>query len=155
MKIRGIHSQDSPSTIKLTYLKGHYLRLEYASNGDGDFTECFHKEDITLPGGLHVGFTAHTGQVSDNQDILRVETRLINIKNKYHVGQNMRKQTAIRQNQIKKNRGNALNRSQSASGGFISFLWKVLLAAVILCVAYAAFTIWRISQGRGKGGMLG
>lgn len=49
--------------------------LQYKS--EGEWTECFEVKSVTLPNVLYLGFTAITGEVSDNHDIINVLTRNI------------------------------------------------------------------------------
>ncbi|UJR21367.1 hypothetical protein I4U23_024459 [Adineta vaga] len=64
------------TTDTLVAIRYHNNRLTVSTDIDGKntWTECFSIDDIHLPTHYHLGFTAATGQLSDNHDIISVHT---------------------------------------------------------------------------------
>jgi len=62
------------SKAKLTYVKGVYLELELHYKDWDTWETCFKLENIALPNEAYLGFSAFTGDVSDNHDLISVST---------------------------------------------------------------------------------
>ncbi|KAI0753198.1 legume-like lectin family-domain-containing protein [Daedaleopsis nitida] len=60
--------------LKMTYLREQYLNVKMQYKAWDEWTECFTVYGITLPTAPYVGFSALTGDVSDNHDIISVTT---------------------------------------------------------------------------------
>ncbi|KAF7979023.1 hypothetical protein HWV62_44001 [Athelia sp. TMB] len=60
--------------LKVTYVKGSYLNVAVHHKAWDEWTDCFTIRDITLPVTPYVGFTAVTGEVTDNHDIITVNS---------------------------------------------------------------------------------
>ncbi|OLL24655.1 L-type lectin-like domain-containing protein [Neolecta irregularis DAH-3] len=67
---RGIRGANIPTKAKLTYYKDNYLELELQYQKEGEWTSCFNIKNVALPSLSYLGFTALTGEVSDNHDII-------------------------------------------------------------------------------------
>lgn len=109
-----------PAAILITYVKGSVIEVKFKTNREEkEWIHCFTINGITLPDNLYLGFTAHTGQLHDNHDILKVTTRSSNKKDFVYNAQPQK-----------------TNKSYSgASVG--SFLFKmVLLVAVVFIIYY-------------------
>ena len=59
---------------RFSYLKGNYIKLELQTKKWGEWEECFTVEDIELPLHPYLGFSSITGEISDNHDIISVNT---------------------------------------------------------------------------------
>ncbi|KAI8979795.1 legume-like lectin family-domain-containing protein [Mycotypha africana] len=66
-----------PTKAKLTYHKGNFLQLELQWRQEDEWEVCFKKHDVNLPRQIYLGFSAHTGEVTDKHDIISVTTRSI------------------------------------------------------------------------------
>lgn len=66
---RGIRQASIPTKGRLTYIKDDYLKLELQYKSEGEWTECFTTPGVALPNVMYLGFTAITGEVSDNHDV--------------------------------------------------------------------------------------
>ncbi|KAL8931316.1 MAG: hypothetical protein Q9216_007229, partial [Gyalolechia sp. 2 TL-2023] len=75
---RGIRSSSVPTKIRLTYFAEKSLTVALQYKAENEWTECFETGPLTLPSVAYLGFSAETGELSDNHDIISVET-----KNKY------------------------------------------------------------------------
>lgn len=58
---------------RVTYVKGSGLQLQLHLKEWDEWQTCF-EVDINLPDNPYIGFTAATGDVSDNHDIVSVQT---------------------------------------------------------------------------------
>ncbi|KAL8991879.1 MAG: hypothetical protein Q9188_007685, partial [Gyalolechia gomerana] len=75
---RGIRSSSVPTKIRLTYFAEKSLAVTLQYKAENEWTECFETGPLTLPSVSYLGFSAETGELSDNHDIISIET-----KNKY------------------------------------------------------------------------
>ncbi|KAF8678963.1 Legume-like lectin family, partial [Rhizoctonia solani] len=69
-----VRKTDIATKLKLTYFKDEYLNVQLHYKGWDEWTECFTVYDVSLPNTPYLGFTAHTGDISDNHDIISVST---------------------------------------------------------------------------------
>ncbi|KAH9919064.1 legume-like lectin [Amylocystis lapponica] len=60
--------------LKITYLKDTYLNVQVQYKAWDEWTDCFTVQGISLPSAPYLGFSAMTGDVSDNHDIISVST---------------------------------------------------------------------------------
>ncbi|CCO31760.1 L-type lectin-like domain-containing protein C126,08c [Rhizoctonia solani AG-1 IB] len=63
-----IRKTDIATKLKLTYFKNEYLNVQLQYKGWDEWTECFTVYDVSLPNTPYLGFTAHTGDISDNHE---------------------------------------------------------------------------------------
>ncbi|KAG2186215.1 hypothetical protein INT43_002653 [Umbelopsis isabellina] len=113
---------------RLTYYKNNYLRLELQHEKEDEWTECFKIHDVKLPDQVYLGFTAHTGEISDNHDIISVTTKTlppIAIEPKHQIPQTGKKP-----------------KSSSGGGGFLWFLFKMVAAAGLVGVMFVAYRVY-------------
>lgn len=66
-----------PTRARLTYHKKNFLQLELMWRIEDEFEPCFKAHDVVLPEQIYLGFSAHTGEVTDNHDIISVVTKSI------------------------------------------------------------------------------
>ncbi|KAL7749422.1 hypothetical protein RI367_005293 [Sorochytrium milnesiophthora] len=71
--------RDRPWATKarLKYSKDAQLTVELNTKGWDDWVTCFVASNVTLPSFGYYGFTAETGGLSDNHDIISVATNII------------------------------------------------------------------------------
>ncbi|RKP24905.1 legume-like lectin family-domain-containing protein [Syncephalis pseudoplumigaleata] len=66
---------------RVTYYKGSQLKVELLVANEQNYETCFVlNQNITLPTPAYLGFTAHTGDVSDNHDITWVSSHELHTK---------------------------------------------------------------------------
>ncbi|KAI8981523.1 lectin family integral membrane [Pilobolus umbonatus] len=63
-----------PVKARIVYYKDNYLQLQMQAGIDGSWRECFKVQSVSLPEVFYLGFSAHTGELSDNHDIISIET---------------------------------------------------------------------------------
>lgn len=109
------------------------MALQYKS--EDEWTPCFDIPDVKMPSVAYLGFSAETGELSDNHDIVNVETRNLYDQTKANA-QRERHQNA-RQKRAK----------EKQKGSWSWFLLKVVLFFVVCGGGYVGYTVWR-SQKR-------
>jgi len=67
-----------PTKAQITYVRGQYLMVKMVTQEENVWEECFAAMNVTLPGEVYLGFTAHTGQLHDYHDIIEVVTKTSN-----------------------------------------------------------------------------
>lgn len=107
---------------------------------EDEWTQCFEIPKFKVPSVAYLGFSAETGELTDNHDIVNVRT----------------------QNLYKKNQGGATNtgsssgsgakmassmvREKTKSGSWTWFFVKFVLFGLALTGAYVGFTVYRAKQ---------
>ncbi|KAK3357489.1 concanavalin A-like lectin/glucanase domain-containing protein [Lasiosphaeria hispida] len=132
---RGIRHASVPTKFRLTYFQDKYLKLELQYKTEGEWTLCFEtNEPPAIPQVAYLGFSAETGELSDNHDIIS-----INAKNLYTTqptgkptpGSGRGKKTASRE-----------------GGSWTWFFLKTFLFFAVIGGGYVGFTAWRSSNSR-------
>ncbi|KAJ8610068.1 hypothetical protein MRB53_038795 [Persea americana] len=117
------------------------LKLELQYKSEGEWTTCFDTTEIRVPSVSYLGFSAETGELSDNFDIINVSTK------------NLYSASAPGSSSTKKTAGTAqkANSSTSTSGGgsWAWFFIKIVLFFAVCGGGYVGFTLYR-SQKRGS-----
>jgi mannose-binding lectin 2 len=72
MKIR---DQYHPTKVKIVYIKNNYLEVSLTNDENKKFVRCFTIQKPLLPKSGYLGFSASTGDATDNHDIISVRTR--------------------------------------------------------------------------------
>lgn len=65
---------DVTARARITYFKGKFLELAVQHDKWEEFTTCFAIPNVELPANPFLGFSAHTGALHDNHDILSITT---------------------------------------------------------------------------------
>jgi lectin, mannose-binding 2 len=94
--------------------------------------------NVKLPSVTYLGFSAETGELSDNHDIIKVET-----KNLYSPSGSTNTGAAGSRDY---SRGKGRPAKQSSGGGWFWFFAKFLLFGLAVAGAYVGFTIYRSRQ---------
>ncbi|KAJ8654469.1 hypothetical protein O0I10_009910 [Lichtheimia ornata] len=118
-------SKSFPTKAKLTYYKNNYIQLDVMWRDEDEWDQCFKTSDITLPDNIYLGFTAHTGEVTDNHDIIGITTKTLVPKAK-EVPASPKYEKS----------------KSSSGGGFFSFLFKLVAAAALVGVLFVAYRMY-------------
>jgi len=78
---RGMRNQNHATKARLTYFQDESLRLELSYKAEDEWTECFNIPNVKVPPVAYLGFSAETGELSDNHDILSVQTKNLYVHN--------------------------------------------------------------------------
>ena len=141
---RGIRGANVPTKARLTYFQDKSLKLELQYKQEDQWELCFEtNEPPTIPSVAYLGFSAETGELSDNHDIISVNT-----KNLYD--------TKNRPDNSPKNPGAGSGRQRDRkfgkgvkqSGSWSWFFFKVLIFFMVVGGGYVGYTAWRTQQRR-------
>ncbi|KUJ07099.1 lectin family integral membrane protein-like protein [Mollisia scopiformis] len=139
---RGIRGASIPTKAKLTYFQDKSLKLELQYKVEDQWELCFEtNEPPTIPSVAYLGFSAETGELSDNHDIISVAT-----KNLYDT--KGRQDTSSKSGPGGKIASTGSGRGVKKQGG--SWAWffvKIMFFFVVLGGGYVGYTAWR-SQKR-------
>ena len=100
---------------------------------EGEWTECFDVKGVTLPNVVYLGFTAITGEVSDNHDIISVTSRNIFAAGDKHSSPS--------------GKSKYIKESKS-SGSWFGTFFKFLLFLGVLAGAFYGFKAYKKKQKR-------
>lgn len=133
---RGLRGSAVASKARLTYIKEESLSLELQYKTEGTWTKCFDikatdAQPLKLPNQAYLGFSAHTGELSDNFDIVDVQT-----KNLY----SPRSSSGRPSNQ---KTASSYTRDQKESSGWLWFFFKVILFVGVCGGGYAGYNAYR------------
>ncbi|EAT76252.2 hypothetical protein SNOG_16427 [Parastagonospora nodorum SN15] len=135
---RGIRNAQVPTIAKLTYFQDEYLKLELQYKSVDEWTTCFDIPNFKVPPVAYLGFSAETGELSDNHDIITVKSHNLYRKNpgaNSGVNPNTGKKTA-----------SSMTRERESSGSWTWFLVKFVLFGLALTGAYVGYTVYRTKQ---------
>ena len=111
------------------------MELQYKA--EGTWTKCFDIKatssvPLKLPNQAYLGFSAHTGELSDNFDIIDVQT-----KNLY--------QPRSGSSSARSGSGNTRSSSieRKSGGGWMWFFFKLILFVGVCGGAYAGYNVYR------------
>lgn len=113
------------------------MELQYKT--EGTWTKCFDikatdAQPLKLPNQVYLGFSAHTGELSDNFDIVDVQTK------------NLYTPRASSGRQGGQKSASSYTRGQKESGGWLWFFFKLILFAGACAGAYAGYNAYRTRQ---------
>lgn len=120
------------------------MLLELQYKVEGEWVPCFDIPDVKIPTVSYLGFSAETGELSDNFDIISVET-----KNLYNAAQAGTQRTAPDPNKAgrKNNKNKSSTTSDGSSGGSWTWFFVKLLVFVAICGGgYVGFTMYKGSR---------
>ncbi|CEJ89468.1 Putative Vesicular integral-membrane protein VIP36 [[Torrubiella] hemipterigena] len=129
---RGIRHANVDTKLRLTYFQDKQLKLELQYKNEDEWTECFNIDNPpAIPNIAYLGFSAETGELSDNHDIISVKSY-----NLYsQPGAAGRSNSGTSSHGGSKHSGN--------SGSWTWFFTKIILFFLIVAAAYVAFTAYR------------
>jgi len=134
---RGIRGATIPTKARLTFIQDTSLKLELRYKSEDEWTTCFQTGAVTLASVSYLGFSAETGELSDNFDIISVET-----KNLYGITSASGSNT----NQSgKKQKSKKATNGSGEGGGWGWFLMKIILFFLVVGGVYVGFTMYRAS----------
>lgn len=144
MQARGIRNQNFPTKLRLTYFKDQHLVLDLQYKDETEWTSCFTAPNVQLPGVVYLGFTAETGELSDNHDIISVNT-----KNLYPRGPPSGN-TNTAGNAAKGSTTKPIKltpKKQVKEGGsWMGLLFKFFIFGGVMVGCYVGFTVYRSTK---------
>lgn len=134
---RGLRNSNVATKLRLTYFQDKQLKLEMQYKTEDEFIVCFDIENPpAIPSVTYLGFSAETGELSDNHDIISIEA-----KNMYVSGGN-------RANANTQNSKKPFNNKPASGGSWLGFFFKIILVILVLGGGYAGWTAYRSSKRR-------
>lgn len=131
---RGIRGATVPTRFRLTYFQDKLLKLDLQYKAAGEWTPCFEtNQPPAIPQVAYLGFSAETGELSDNHDIISIVA-----KNLYTKPSASGKSTPGSGRARKTPPG-----VQKESGSWTWFFMKIILFVLVVGGAYVGFTVWR------------
>ncbi|KAJ3507976.1 hypothetical protein NM208_g15886 [Fusarium decemcellulare] len=125
--------------MRLTYFQDKQLKLELQYKVEDEWQTCFElDEPPAVPNIAYVGFTAETGELSDNHDIISVTA-----KNLYtQPGSGGGKASPGGKNKGRKSTSKN-NSSKQQGGSWTWFFTKIILFIIVAGGAYVGYTAYR------------
>ncbi|KAG5289132.1 lectin [Histoplasma ohiense] len=149
---RGIRGASVATKARITYFQDKFLSLDLQYKSDLSWTSCFtveasEEQSINIPTVAYLGVSAETGELSDNHDIISINT--YSLYNKAPTDQVPISRGAGKKTNSKAGKGAAYNRGgDDGSGGWLWFLFKIIMFLALVVAAYVGFTAFRASQKR-------
>ena len=142
MQARGLRGASITPRAKLTYFQDKSLKLQLQYKSEGTWTDCFSLQNADVPNGIkmpntaYLGFSAHTGELSDNFDIMSVETR--NLYSPVGSSQSGNRSPA--------RPGKGRTDKSQQSGSWLGFFFKLALVIGVCVGGYFGYTAWRAQK---------
>ncbi|PSN73928.1 hypothetical protein BS50DRAFT_4026 [Corynespora cassiicola Philippines] len=139
---RGIRNAQVPTKARFTYFQDQSLKLDLQYKNEDDWTQCFEVPNFKVPPVAYLGFSAETGELSDNHDIVSVKTQNLY---KHNAGSNA---AAAAANTGKTGSSTTYNPKPAteSSGSWTWFFLKFIIFGLALTGAYVGFTIYRTKR---------
>ncbi|UOH83656.1 hypothetical protein LQV05_006390 [Cryptococcus neoformans] len=137
---------DVPTKARLTYVKGRALQLKLQTKKSDEWKICF-ETNVDLPESPYIGFSAATGDVSDNHDIVSVNTYSLTLKPEYRASKSSSDSKSKSKSDGKQAAMNANTNGMSGKGrrevksggaGWFMFILKVIGVLAFIAFAVAA-----------------
>ena len=90
--------------------------------------QCFDIPNIKIPSVTYLGFSAETGELSDNHDIISVNTK------------NLYDSTASRKSQESRAQRRKKEQAKSSGGGWGWFFIQIILVCLVAAGGYVGYT---------------
>ncbi|KAF2235715.1 hypothetical protein EV356DRAFT_531572 [Viridothelium virens] len=134
---RGIRNAHVPTKALVTYFADKNLTVALQYKNEDEWTPCFSIANVKIPSVAYLGFSAETGELSDNHDIISVETR-----NMYQPA------GGSTDSGRGGNRGGSRRgrNGRNEGGGWGWFFVKVLLFVMAVGGSYVGYTMYRANQ---------
>ncbi|PUU72281.1 legume-like lectin family-domain-containing protein [Tuber borchii] len=142
---RGIRGAPVATKARLTYFQENYLQLELQYKSEDQWILCFNVPNVTLPQITYLGFTAETGELSDNHDIITVSSKnlyQINVGSGSSGGKRPGKADTAEKASMWKPSNEGGSKSES-SGGWGWFFLKMIIFIVVIVGGYVGYTVYR------------
>ena len=121
------------------------LKLELQYKAEGEWTLCFELGAVALPSVSYLGFSAETGELHDNFDILRLETH--NLYSSAPVRPEVsRKAETSKKSKPKKPKTSKKEPVDGESSGWGWTFVKLVLILVVCGGGYIGWTAYRTSK---------
>lgn len=139
---RGLRAAGVPTKAKLTFIQDQSLSLQLQYKAEDMWSACFHIEHseatpLKLPNVAYLGFSAETGELSDNFDIISVEA-----KNLYNPGGSAGGSGSTHAG----NKPKARVKLSSSGGSWAWFFFKFFIFCGVVVGGYVGWTMYRTNK---------
>lgn len=137
---RGMRNSDFPTKAKVRYFQDKQLTVDLMYKKEDEWTRCFEAPNVKLPSVTYLGFSAETGELADNHDIIKVQTNNLYSPS----GSTGSSPYGSKDPKAYKDKKEKLRVPPTKPGG--SWLWfftKFLLFGIVVAGAYIGFTAYR------------
>ena len=146
LQARGIRGEadEAPKRIRLIYYQGISLKVELQYKKDkepDEWDECFETGPIKLPQTVYLGFSAETGELSDNHDIISVKTQNLHIRTDMPKSKDGAAAKPAKPEAQPYNPGGEKER-----GGWRWFILKIVLFGIVVVGGYVGWTVYRTNK---------
>jgi len=131
--------------MKITYFAEKSLSVDLMYKREDEWTHCFEVKDLKLPSVTYLGFTAETGELSDNFDLVQVETR-----NLYSASGMAQQQAQKDFSKNKYNKDSSVPKNAKSGGGWGWFFLKFVLFGLVCTGGYVGFTVYRAQKRKDR-----
>jgi len=136
---RGLRNSANPTRARVTYFQDKSLVVDLQYKEEDQWIRCFETGSIKLPSVAYLGFSAETGELADNHDIIKIETRnLYSPTGSASRGPNTGSNTS---------KGKPTQRTRQSGSGGGSWLWfltkTVMVLGILAAIGYVGFTAYR------------
>ena len=128
-----------PKKMRMTYYQDTSLKVELQYKAENEWTECFETEAFKLPQTAYLGFSAHTGELTDNHDIISVNSYNLHIRP--NTGASRSSDRGSRAKAHPYNPGGDKER-----GSWRWFIFKIVLFGIVVGGGYVGYTMYRASK---------
>lgn len=126
---------------RLTYFADQSLKVALQYKKEGEWTHCMEIKDFKVPPVAYLGFSAETGELSDNFDIINVSTKNLYMPHGVKTG-GWSESTSPKGGSSSGNTSNA----QKEGGSWTWFFLKFVIFGLVVTGAYVGFTAYRTHQ---------
>lgn len=139
IQARGLRTGGTiPTKIRLTYYAETSLRVDLQYKAVDEWTECFETDQIKLPQTAYLGFSAETGELTDNHDIISVSSHNLHIR---------KDRNAAGKEESVKVKSKPYNPGGTKEKGSWKRFFVIVISFPIVCVGgYVGFTMYRASK---------
>ncbi|KAH7328512.1 concanavalin A-like lectin/glucanase domain-containing protein [Stachybotrys elegans] len=133
---RGLRHASVPTKLRLTYFQDKQLKLELQYKTEGEWQTCFDLDTPpTIPSIAYLGFSAETGELSDNHDIISIRA-----KNLYQTGGASKSPSTPGKGRSSTS-GKLMTNEEG--GSWTWFFTKIILFIFVVGGAYVGWTAYR------------
>ena len=140
-----MRNSNVPTQGRLTYYQDKSLKLDLQYKSEDTWETCFEvTEPVKIPSVAYLGFSAETGELNDNFDVIEVQTKNLYTTQPANPGNKNKPGPTRKKSQENRNRG-----GDSEGGSWTWFFVKVVLFILVAGGGYVGYTVYR-TQKRGS-----
>jgi mannose-binding lectin 2 len=142
---RGLRNKEGAARMRVTYLADQELTVDLMHPEEDNWRACFSIPSPKLPHAAYLGFSAETGELSDNHDILSSSSKnLYAPQTPGHSGSGNSKPN------MGSSKGDYNYGTEQKKGSWLWSFVKLVFFLAIIAGAYIGFTAWRMQQKRSR-----